>query len=1639
MANTTTSTEQTEAAVPTPIPTSRGKRTPEETLEHFFAAVFADELAWIAFRRDYFSEDSYPFQDREAAERAWLKAQKQGEAARKHCLEKMQACSLEDLPEKDQRQVRQRENDARRATWQNEWEQAERDELHQRQRRRDGAKVQLEERQKNLGQPELNEEQRKALERQVRECADQYQGADEEVRLWQQEIDTRARRKQEQSDIAQQAKQLLLDRATLARKSGLCPCEREKEKQALDRREETLLQQVRNTAHDLELVGLAFSGGGIRSATFNLGLLQGLADLDLLKCVDYLSTVSGGGYIGGWLSAWLHREGGLSKVARQLRTGQTTPSVSADSGESVEPAPLRHLRRHSNYLAPRQGFLSADVWVLWATYLRNFLLNQLVLLPATIAVLLLVRGFMLLYYPWSPNVDAPDEGSIWLMGIFTRVTGVLWFATFVLLFWSSFNVLPRPGTTPDGAGTRLAPGWLLVLALLLLAGAVLFCSIAPYPLLITTHGHHAGSWMAWMEFALPCAVLAGLAFLLAALLRWLIVGIAWRRVFRASLVVFASGFLAGLLLYGVYHLLNSLYRWNGMLALDYVEVRATAQVMTVGPPLVLLALVLAIYAGVGLSKGQLKEGLREWWSSVCARLLALAAVWLGVNLVALYATPLLLWAGPWVGTALGSGWMMTVAGGVLAGKGPNTGDRSSNRYPEWLARIAPYVFVIGLLIGVSLLLHFFLDCPPLWREADDRVWLRQSLPARPPNRVILSRTTKDGASTVQHERQEITEHAETIEDGLLVQRMYWLGILNTDPHFVPRFEGYQLTDKDHQTLCDEHHYSPELQHALEPLIWHDRQALGQVARTVGLLGAPLGQGPLLTAAALPPGCDHSFPNQEQFETELNRVLPPDTPDADRAMIVQHAKKVQWMYQGDDWKYHLFTKLAIWFGSCIALLLVAMGRVDVNFFSLHALYGNRLIRAYLGASRTRSTEARPAPRWPDPVTGLDPKDDLPLESLSALPYGPESNRQGHDGPYLLVNTALNLVHGEELAWQERKAEAFVLSPFYCGSATTGYRLTKDGYDANVSLGNAVTLSGAAASPNMGYHSSPAVTVLLTVFNARLGAWVGNPKNRKHWKRHGPWFGYFHLFRELFGWTNDTDGYVYLSDGGHFENLGVYELVRRRCRFIIVSDAGQDGGHAFEDLGNLIRKCRIDFGIRIEIDLDALHLQEQTRRCRWHCAIGKVRYDDVDARAAVGTLVYIKPSLTGDEPADVLHYAGSHPTFPHESTGNQFYSESQFESYRALGHHIAQAVFEQSVADLQEEIGPDGEMPGDGRRRRCRGLFASVVRRWFAMPPEFEAAFVHSTQEFIEIQKAIREDPRLWRLTFDLYPEWKPDEQQLKALEGAETQEQKIARQRAELHITTHMLQVMENAWLSLNLDVNYAHPLNRGWMDIFHRWTGAATVRRLWPVLRAEFARGFVSFCEKQMRLGVVVGTPILLKDAPLTQQQRERLCLEFEDQWPDVKPQIEERLQQAQANRDHWAWLVYASNPYPGQKEVEPDAMPCGIIHIARDDTALANGRDVYDFFVWMRGAYRNTGLGRTAVRTVLNDFPSLVRSPFRLRVRLPVKDLTGPGGKLQKSMWLTFFQHQDFILVAPLSADKEIVMERAFGELSSSPKDAGK
>jgi hypothetical protein len=342
--------------------------------------------------------------------------------------------------------------------------------------------------------------------------------------------------------------------------------------------------------------------------------------------------------------------------------------------------------------------------------------------------------------------------------------------------------------------------------------------------------------------------------------------------------------------------------------------------------------------------------------------------------------------------------------------------------------------------------------------------------------------------------------------------------------------------------------------------------------------------------------------------------------------------------------------------------------------MHNFYRDRLAKAFLFRTDTQQDSVD---------SSIDPK----MTELS-----------GEIGPFQLINTTLNTTKFPEEFRKGRHAEPFFVSRLYSGSRITGYCRTSqlEEVQKDASLSTAVATSGAAVSSHMGVHSNPALRFILSVLNIRLGYWIINPmyfdkEKRTVWMKIGKLFsvGVGRFFQELFGLITYKTSYIYLSDGGHIENLGIYELVRRRCRLIIVGDGECDPEYTFQGLSDALRLIRVDFGITIEMDgLDEIRNGEQ------QFARGTIKYPD----GRRGYLIYLKSSLLGDDMVEatvsgeayvssplraddrrfdelsyMANYKAKNPSFPQESTADQFFDETQFECYRALGYLIADRAF------------------------------------------------------------------------------------------------------------------------------------------------------------------------------------------------------------------------------------------------------------------------------------------------------------------------------------------------------------------------------
>ncbi|MER8852871.1 hypothetical protein NKH94_14865 [Mesorhizobium australicum] len=359
-------------------------------------------------------------------------------------------------------------------------------------------------------------------------------------------------------------------------------------------------------------------------------------------------------------------------------------------------------------------------------------------------------------------------------------------------------------------------------------------------------------------------------------------------------------------------------------------------------------------------------------------------------------------------------------------------------------------------------------------------------------------------------------------------------------------------------------------------------------------------------------------------------------------------------------------------------------INVNANSLHQLYRDRLGSAFFVSRKDLAD-----PNGQD----VSPADAFKLSDVKT-----------DNAPYHLINAALNVPGSKFANRRGRNADFFLFSPRYVGSEATGYVKTSKIEDAmkGLSLGTAAAVSGAAAAPNMGMASVRPLSLSIALLNVRLGYWLRHPRQVAHGTRilksyPGPVF----LLSEAFSKsglrltkrdvTSRETGFVFLTDGGHIENLGVYGLLRRRCKLIIAIDAEADPTMAFPSLVQLERFARIDLNVRIDLGWERIAKYARdapgTQANGPHVAVGVIHYPSLvpGGKPETGVLVYLKSSLSGDENDYILSYAAAHRQFPHETTADQLFSEEQFEVYRALGEHVAgRFVSGQAVVSLPDDV-------------------------------------------------------------------------------------------------------------------------------------------------------------------------------------------------------------------------------------------------------------------------------------------------------------------------------------------------------------------
>lgn len=536
--------------------------------------------------------------------------------------------------------------------------------------------------------------------------------------------------------------------------------------------------------------------------------------------------------------------------------------------------------------------------------------------------------------------------------------------------------------------------------------------------------------------------------------------------------------------------------------------------------------------------------------------------------------------------------------------------------------------------------------------------------------------------------------------------------------------------------------------------------------------------------------------------------------------------------------------AVVIGGSIALYLALYLLVDINEYAPHRSYRDAISRAYLVGI--------------DLDNRLGPEDDLKLSQLS---------EPGSVVPYHLVNTALNLQGDRRMAHSGRLADVFVFSKHFIGSEMAGYCPTEvvEQVDSHINLGTAMAISAAAASPNMGSFTVGPLVQLLTLFNIRCGYWAPNPErvreyfnldaeqwSRSRWRQRASTLGRVreawdrsfwiagprYLAAEMTGALDLSRRMVNISDGGHIENLGAYELLKRRVKFLIVLDGEADGAMSFGAMATLARYARLDMGIEIDLNLDPLALHPDGLS-RQHAAIGTIAYPARPAlglQAEQGVILYLKSSLTGDEDQILREYKLGSPDFPHESTADQFFDEKQFEAYRSLGYHMADQLLAKAFKD---------------EYYACHGLRRDQVRHVFRRlriqlesRPGAGGSSARLREQLGRVE-ALLADPSLAAYVAQIAHE------SLREAERAPGAAAKGPNYRQQVLLTANaQLRLMEDVFFELDLQErrNREHASHSGWMVLFQRWVSAPDFRWAYALSVSTYGKPFRLFCQYALGL-----------------------------------------------------------------------------------------------------------------------------------------------------------------------------------------------
>ncbi len=1032
--------------------------------------------------------------------------------------------------------------------------------------------------------------------------------------------------------------------------------------------------------NESKFAALCLSGGGIRSAAFSLGIIQALAAFprwptsvdratvsdpetitrakkSLLASFDYLSTVSGGGYVGSWLSAWCSRDG-FQRVWEHL--------VARPEGADVEPRQIDWLRSYSNYLTPRLGMMSPDTWSGFSIYICNLFLNWLIILPLFCVAILGLKILAVIFdalmkvpnwfsflshYDWFHrglsclNSETGGTPINWQgYGIFCGIPGVI-LLVYALSFMAE-NVIFRQGSRVSNRGasqrtfllSALVPSVLSAIFLAQLLGS------DPVSRLFEKLSDISCSPLGQVEGAV---------------------------VARSTDTESSKDATDDLRIKGG----DIITKFDGQTIKTADDLEKLIKAKKVGDKVDIVlnrdektipiqVTLSASPRGTARNEGLIPEDLGAEFTS---------PDWL----VPRYGGSTFIMTGSAVGA-----FIYVIA---LLVSWASSRHRVRIASPKWIKSNYPDCLawaLSGIFHGAMVALAFYIWL--LIPSAGSVNVLFTDSPALPLTlgvpwllgAQLFSQFVFVGLSSHRPQSDLDREWLGRAGGWILIAAVSWFAM-----SFLT-FGAVLLL----------------LHFSVEQAADFIKAAAIPISGLSGIATA------FLSKSNLTPGT-RATKLRAIWVTVANVALAIAAPLFIAGVIFLLSIALDGLLLGHllfqdfsltqfgldaatkPWSkvFDILIPLGIGLGSFIALGCYASYCININRFFLHAFYRNRLIRAFLGASRERK---------PNAFHGFDLGDNPKMHTL----WPPREGSVWQ--PFHVINMTLNLVSGKKLSWQERKAASFTVSPLHCGTGSAAefnprskrpkiwpcgaYRPASE-YGDGISLGTAMAISGAAVSPNMGYHSSAAVTFLMSMLNVRLGWWLGNPSIElgRPYAKDGPALALVPLLAETLGWTTDDRKYIYLSDGGHFENLGLYEMVRRRCRFMLVVDAGCDPSFSFEDLGNAVRKISIDLNVPIKFfNVERLKKRSDDGPVevqRDYHAVAEVDYRAADSAEGNGIIIYIKPGYHGIESAGIRGYAISQSEFPHQSTLDQWFGESQFESYRALGFEIMDGILELAMKD------------------------------------------------------------------------------------------------------------------------------------------------------------------------------------------------------------------------------------------------------------------------------------------------------------------------------------------------------------------------